>query len=143
MRMTKNKIRTPSYFVKRLRDNGFVVIKMFQEFSKTDNRAWTILVNPGAGSVFITCYFNRLNINDVEFEFNDGGANIPKNFFIKTDSIEVIIEYLINHNVSNRADWPLKQKFLRPRINNLNGTDTQQPASGQESGKESEQKSQL
>ena len=130
MRITKNKIRTPGYFVMRLRDNGFVVIKMFQEFSKTDSRAWTILVNPGDASVFITCYINRSDINDVEFELNDGGVNIPRNFFIKTDSLEVIIEYLLSHKVTNKDNWPLKQKFLRPRINISNGIAPEQSTVG-------------
>ena len=120
MKLSKNKIHTPGYFVKRLRDNGFVVIKLFTLFSKSDPRVWTVLINPGASSVFITCYRNRERYNDIEFELNDGGASIPKNYFIKTDSLEVIIEFLVKNGVSNKDYYPLKDKFLRPRLNIIN-----------------------
>ena len=126
----KNKIRTPGYFVKRMRDSGFVVLKIFREYAKHDSRAWTILVNPGGASVYITCYFNRENNKDIEFELNDGGFNIPKNFFIKTDSIEVITEYLVNNGISNKDNWALKSKFIRPGLSNLNGYQSRQPAAG-------------
>jgi len=112
MNLSKNKIKTPGYFIKRLRDNGFVVIRLFQEYSKTDPRAWSIMVNPGHNSVIITCYRNRINKDDIEFEFNDGGACIPKNFFLKTDSLEVIIEYLLSRNITNADTWPTKSKYI-------------------------------
>lgn len=115
---SKNKIRTPSYFIKRLRDNGFIVIKIFNVYSKQDPRQWTVMVNPSESSVLITCYLNKENINEVLFEFNDGGRRIPKNFFIKTDSIEVIIDYLIRHGVSNNLDYHGRNRYLSKRLNN-------------------------
>jgi len=115
--MTRNKLRTPSYFIKRLRDNGFIVIKIFAVFGKHDPRRWTVLINPSEASVFATCYFNKDNEGEVLFEFNDGGAKIPKNFSIKTDSIEVIIDYLVRHGVSNGVDYIGRERYLKPALN--------------------------
>ena len=126
----KNKIRTPGYFVKRMRDSGFIVLKIFREYAKYDSLAWTVLVNPGGASVFITCYFNREQNQDVEFELNDGGFNIPRNFFIKTESIEVITEYLVSNGISNKDNWALKSKFIRPCLSNLNGYQSRQRSVG-------------
>ncbi|NBW58261.1 hypothetical protein EBR43_10885 [bacterium] len=116
--MSKNKLKTPSYFIKRLRDNGFVVIKLFSIYSKSDPRRWTVLVNPSEASVLITCYTNKNDLNEVLFELNDGGQKINSNFFIKTDSIEVIINYLINRGVSNNTDYPGRDRYIKERLNN-------------------------
>jgi len=116
--MSRNKLKTPSYFVKRLRDNGFIVIKLFTVYNKVDPRRWTIMVNPTDRSVMITCYNNKNTYGDVTFEINDGGVNIPKNFFINTNSIEVIIDYLISHGVSNDAPYRGRKRYLAKRLNN-------------------------
>lgn len=116
MNFSKNKIKTPGYFIKRLRDNGYIVIRLYKEYAKyADPRVWTVMINPGHHSVLVTCYINRENKDDVEFEFNDGGRNIPKNMFLKTDSIEVVIEHLLSHSISNNDEWPLKSKFISPQ----------------------------
>jgi len=47
MNTPKNKIKTPGYFMKRLRDNGFIVLKVFNAYSTHDPRRWTVLVDPG------------------------------------------------------------------------------------------------
>jgi hypothetical protein len=118
--MSKNRLKTAGYFIKRLKDNGFIIIKMFAFYAKDDPRRWTVLVNPGGQSVFITCYENR-DANDVfNFEINDGGRYIPKNFSIVTDSIEVIIEYLLSKGVTNREYYPGKRLFEKQRPTNLN-----------------------
>lgn len=116
--MRKNKLRTPGYFIKRLRDNGFIVIKLFAVYSKADPRIWTIMVNPSESSVIITCYLNKENLNEILFEINDGGKKIQKNFFIKTDSIEVIIDFLIKHGVSNNVSYPGRDRYFTKRLNN-------------------------
>lgn len=116
--MSKNKLRTPSYFIKRLRDNGFIVVKIFAIYNKADPRQWTVIVNPTEASVFITCYANKNSLNEILFEIDDGGRKIPKNFFIKTDSIEVIIDYLIRHGVTNNINYPGRDRFLSKRLNN-------------------------
>jgi len=115
--MSKNKLRTPSYFIKRLRDNGFIVVKLFAIYSKSDPRQWTVMVNPTEASVLITCYANKNNIDEILFEIDDGGKRVPKNFFIKTSSIEVIVDYLLGHGVSNNTDYPGRDRYLSKRLN--------------------------
>jgi hypothetical protein len=117
--MSNNKLKTPGYFIKRLRDNGFIAIRLFSVYSKRDPRRWTVMVNPSDVSIMITCYVNKTELNEVLFEFNDGGVQIPKNYNIKTDSIEVIIDYLITHGVSNNHDYHGKSRYLTKRINTV------------------------
>ena len=97
----KNKIKTPGYFIKRLKDNGFVVLKMFNAYSNADPRRWTVLVDPGYHSVYITCFTNKGEKGEVMFEFDDGGINFNKGFYIKTNSIESIVNNLIERGVNN------------------------------------------
>ena len=99
-----NNITTQGYFIKRLRDCGFIVIKLFHDFNLTDPRKWVILVNPKRESVLITCYCNKNNYKEVIFEISDGGTKIPKNFHLSTDSMEVIISYLIRNGISNTVE---------------------------------------
>jgi len=96
----KNKISTPGYFLKRLKDNKFITYRIFNKYSETDPRRWTVLIDPGEASVYITCYENSAFDGDVMFEFNDGGRLFPKNFSIKTASIEVIVSKLLEAGVS-------------------------------------------
>jgi hypothetical protein len=100
-----NNITTQGYFIKRLRDCGFIVIKLFHDYSYTDPRKWTILLNPGRESVLITCYCNKTNYREIIFEINDGGNKVPKNYHLSTDSMEVIISFLIKHNISNHVEF--------------------------------------
>ena len=115
--MSKNKLKTPSYFIKRLRDNGFIVLKLFTMYDKGDPRRWMVMVNPGERSVVITCYNNKEGFGDVVFEFNDGGVSMPKNVFINTSSIEVIIDFLITKGVSN-THYQGRSRFTSKDINN-------------------------
>ena len=41
------------------------------------------------------------NINEIMFEFDDGGVKFNRGFFLKTESAEVIINQLILHGISN------------------------------------------
>jgi hypothetical protein len=116
--MSKNKLKTPGYFIKRLRDNGFIVIRIFSVYSKSDPRRWTVMVNPSESSVFITCYTNKNDLGEILFEFNDGGSRIPKNYSIKTDSIEVIIDYLLTHGVTNNSQYHGRDRYMPKGLNN-------------------------
>jgi hypothetical protein len=98
-----NKIKTAGYFIKRLKDSGFVVFKIFNAYDVTDPRRWTVLVDPGVSSVFITCYSNKNELNETLFEIDDGGNNFTKGTYIKTESIEIIISMLIDEGVNNDA----------------------------------------
>jgi len=111
---SRNSIKTPSYFVKRLRDSGFIVWKIFGDYGEHDPRCWTLLVDPSGSSVFITCYENKDFFGDIMFEINDGGNKFLKNFSIKTESLEVIITHLLNAGVNNSAkESPYnKDKYL-------------------------------
>ena len=116
MRQPKNKITTPSYFVKRLRDNGFIALRLFNGYGAHDPRRWTVLIDPGGSSVFVTCFQNKEFLNDIMFELNDGGIKIAKNYSIKTDSIEVIVRYLLERGVCNQPQqssyYMEKPKYL-------------------------------
>jgi hypothetical protein len=98
---TKNSLKTQSYFIKRLKDSGFIVWKLFDNYGIQDPRCWTVLVDPGGSSVIITCYVNKEFNGDLMFELNDGGQKFHKNFSIKTESLEVIITHLVNIGVNN------------------------------------------
>ena len=117
MSLSKSKIKTAGYFIKRLRDNGFIVNRVFQMYAKSDLRRWTVIVNPGEASVFITCYVNRDNVDQILFEFSDGGQKIPKNYSIITSSIEVVVEYLLSREIKNSGYYPGKNKFIKSRLN--------------------------
>lgn len=117
MKSSKNKLKTPGYFIKRLKDNGYVILRLFNVFGKHDPRRWTVLINPTGNSVFCTCYINKNEMGEVLFELNDGGVKIPNNFFIKTDSIEVIIKFLMDNGITN-SDYIGRSRYFSSRLNN-------------------------
>ena len=125
--MSNNKLKTPGYFIKRLRDNGFIVIRLFSVYAKGDPRRWTVMINPSESSVMITCYANKNDLGEILFELNDGGCKIPKNYSIKTDSIEVIIDYLITHGVSNNGEYRGCNRYMTKKPTESNeGQDTEE-----------------
>jgi hypothetical protein len=101
--MSKNKLTTCSYFIKRLRDSGYVTDKVFSEYSDSDPRSWTVVVDPKFTSVMITCFNNHNYLGEEYFEMHDGGQFIPEHFKIKTSSIEVLIEYLVKFGINNKS----------------------------------------
>ena len=101
--MKNNNVATQGYFVKRLRDSGFIVLKMFDKFQYFDSRKWTVLVDPENSAVFITCYQNKNTKGEVFFEINDGGNKFPKNYNVKTRSMEIIMTLLIERGVSQKG----------------------------------------
>ena len=98
----KNKVTTQGYFIKRLRDSNFIVIKLFNEYPLIDPRRWTIMVDPGGHSLIITCYENKDFKGDICFEFNDGGNRFPKNYNLKTSSMEIITTTLIERGIPQK-----------------------------------------
>ena len=93
----KNKVTTCGYFIKRLRDNGFKVNRIFSDYTSEDSRRWTIMIDPDSAALYITCYVNYDWTGDFKFELNDG--NRFKNLQLKTDSMEVIITKLIEKDI--------------------------------------------
>ena len=88
-----SKPTTQSYFIKRLADFGYRIEKLNCQYTDTDPRSWTLIIEPGKANVFCTCFINRTEFGDNCFEFYDGGQFLP-NMKIKTSSIEVIVEHL-------------------------------------------------
>lgn len=89
-----NKVTTLGYTLKRLKDSGYTVYKVFTKYSSTDPRAWTIMIDPGKTSVMCTCFINDPNIGDSYLELYDGNQYIPGKLKIKTSSFEVFVEHL-------------------------------------------------
>jgi hypothetical protein len=99
---SKNKISTLGYFLKRLRDSGFIAIKLFNEYGPQDPRKWSIMVDPSGRSLMVTCYENKEQLGDIMFELNDGGNLFPKNYNLKTSSMEIIITSLIERKIPQK-----------------------------------------
>ena len=95
-----NQVYTAGYLMHRLKDAGFIVWKIFNSYGEGDCRKWTILIDPGYASIYITCYLNKPLISGYSFLFDDGGEKFD-NFYIQTDSAEVILKTLIDRGVSN------------------------------------------
>tara|TARA_R100001129_G_scaffold47064_1_gene31961 strand:- start:688 stop:1026 length:339 start_codon:yes stop_codon:yes gene_type:complete len=104
----KNKLKTAGYFIKRLKDNDFVTLRIFDKYSETDPRRWTVLVDPGGASVYITCFENTPFKGEYLFNFNDGNQIFNNNFSLKTDSIEVVVSKLLRSGVQQKD----KNSFL-------------------------------
>lgn len=106
MNQMKNKLAKQSYFIKRLRDCGYVVDKVFDQYSDADVRAWTIMIDPKVSSVFCTCYSNHGEGKDIAmdsrayFELHDGGQFMPTRIKLDTSSIEVIVSRLVSFGIS-------------------------------------------
>jgi hypothetical protein len=99
----KNKITTGGYFINRLKDSGFIAIRIYNHYAILDPRRWTIMVDPGESSLLITCYENKEFCGDIVFEFNDGGNKFPKNYNLKTKSMEVIMTTLIERGIQQKT----------------------------------------
>jgi DNA-binding beta-propeller fold protein YncE len=93
----RNKVTTCGYFIKRLRDNGYTVNRIFSDYSSLDSRRWTIMVDPDGAALYITCYVNYDWSGDFKFELNDGSRF--KSLQLKTDSMEVIMTKLIEKDI--------------------------------------------
>jgi hypothetical protein len=89
-----------------MKDNGFIVWKMFNKYNDNDARKWTVLINPGEESVFITCIMNYDGLNSIPaFEFNNGNKSIYKtSVTLQTESIEVLIKHLLRQGVDNKSE---------------------------------------
>ncbi|MBP01556.1 MAG: hypothetical protein CMM25_01930 [Rhodospirillaceae bacterium] len=126
----KNNISTLSYFVKRLKDNEYVVWKVFNKFGDHDPRKWTVMVNPGEESVYITCYINTDEIGSIPvFEIHDGTSVFRNYAKIQTRSMEVIIKTLLKRGIQQDS-----KAFRLPEegINNYEDDNRRQSITGKE-----------
>jgi len=51
--------------------------------------------------VYVTCYTNKNEVNEVLFEIDDGGNKFSKGSYFKTESIETLVTELLNRGVNN------------------------------------------
>ena len=107
--MAKNNITTQSYFVKRLRDQGFYVVKLFDRYNDDDYRKWTVLLNPKKECVYVTCIDNGEWPYKGLYELYDTGRLFPRGFQVNTESIDVVVKHLLEFNVT------------QPELNNKDG----------------------
>ncbi len=101
--MAKNNITTQGYFVRRLRNSGYITSRVYDRYSDSDQRKWTIVINPGEDSLLITCCDNGEWPYRGLYELNDGGRKIPKGYYVNTDSVEVIISHLLQFNIEAKS----------------------------------------
>ena len=101
----RNKLTKQAYFIKRLRESGYAVERLYSTYSRSDPRLWTIMINPKKASVLCTCYINNGEAEGVDsnsecfFEVFDGGQYIPGRLKLDTNSIEILISYLIQYGI--------------------------------------------
>lgn len=112
-----NKLNNQGYFIKRLRDSGYIVNRLELDYSQSDPRAWTVIIDPGNASVFCTCYINankenlkESNLGENYFELYDGGQYLPSKFKLNTSSIEVILSFLNQYGIINKSSNYEKSK---------------------------------
>lgn len=107
----KNKLKTAGYFIKRLKDAGYVTLRMFDKYGENDSRKWTVLVDPSGASVYITCFENRPFKNEYLFSFEDGNQRFSRGYVLKTSSIEVVVQRLVDHKVLQVEDSKFLNKY--------------------------------
>ena len=90
----KNKLQTAGYFIKRLKDAGYVILRIFDKYSDQDTRKWTILADPGGASIYITCFEDKPFKGEYLFSFEDGNQLFHRGYVLKTSSIDVVIDRL-------------------------------------------------
>lgn len=108
--MPKNKITTQGYFLKRLKDSGYYVIRLFDRYNDDDKRKWTIVINPSSDSIFLTCIDNGDWPHRGLYKLDDDNNIFPHNFYINTESIDVVLKHLEKFKIDRKEP-----------INNYNG----------------------
>lgn len=89
--------------MKRLRDSGYFVDRLFTGYSMVDSRTWSVIIDPGCASLFVTCYQNDPELGSSYFEMYDGGKFIPGRIKLETSSIETFISYLVKFGINNKS----------------------------------------
>jgi hypothetical protein len=91
--------------LKRLRDSGYIVNKVYSDYGDSDPRSWTLMIDPGGASVFFTCYVNDPYIGETFFELFDGNQYIPGRLKLMTSSFEVLTEYLNRYGITGNKTF--------------------------------------
>lgn len=100
----KNKPTNESYFVKRLRDSGYLVDRLPIRYGQHDPRTWSVVIDQGHSSVIATLFRNLDGVDENYIEFYDGDQFVPKRFRLTTDSMEVIMEWLYKFGINNKTN---------------------------------------
>jgi hypothetical protein len=88
--MSKNKLYTLSYFRKRLKDANISSIVLLDKYDECDYRYWSISID-NIRNILCTCMKHE---DEYYFVFSDCRQHILNNKIIKTESMNVIIEFL-------------------------------------------------
>lgn len=123
----RNKLKTPGYFIKRLKDSGFATLRMFDKYAEHDSRRWTVLVDPGGVSVYVTCFENLPFKGEFLFSFSDGNQRFKRGYVLKTNSIEVVVQRLLDHGCQQVEQNDFLTKY--------NKDGREQPGTGKDSGR--------
>jgi hypothetical protein len=87
--------------------------KYTSNYSQADSRTWTIIIDAGVSSVFLTCYRNLNGLDDDYFELFDGQQFVtPIRYKIKTDSFEVLLTTLNELCIINKVNTPTKKPVV-------------------------------
>lgn len=87
-----NNLYTLGYFRKRLLASGLTSQILIKNYDESDRRYWTISIGKVA-NIFCTCYKKD---DVIEFEFWDGGKLIKNKHLITTQSMNVIVNFLLS-----------------------------------------------
>lgn len=117
----KNKLKTPGYFIKRLKDNGLVTLRIFDKYSDSDTRKWTVLVDPGGVSVYVTCFENLPFEGEYLFSFSDGNQSFRRGYVLKTSSIEVVVRRLLEQGCGSVENSEFLNKYNK-NVRNKSGS---------------------
>jgi hypothetical protein len=81
----KNHLYTKSYFIKRLKDNGYYVHSLYK-FHDLDKRKWLIVIDKDA-SILCTCY--KIDKDNFWFKFD---CMQKSNIIVQTLSMAIIFD---------------------------------------------------
>ena len=51
-----SKPTSESYFIKRLRDSGYLIDRVPVRFGQHDSRSWMVVIDPGGAAIFATAF---------------------------------------------------------------------------------------
>jgi len=100
----KNKLTTLGYFIKRMRDCGYIVWRLYKNFGVTDTRKWVVVLNPGRESAFIVCNVNKGDTVEPSFTIHKDGLYLSSDTEIRTKSVEIIVNHLVRLGITPDSD---------------------------------------
>ena len=109
--MSKNRLYTRSYFIKRLVDSKIKCIPLINTFSEDDIRKWSVLVLPSTYNILCTCY--KKTMDEYWFKFD---TEKKSNMQVKTQSMNVIIEF-IQHYIEENAKTDINIENSSTNVN--------------------------